>query len=146
MSTQRRENRWRRTSCTKHSEASGSFSPRPVARCACSNASGGTAPPGLLAWLATNSLQLDHRTTQLVRFVRIVHHDIRHSSRSSPPPGAGSRAATGTPATRRSSLPHIPFPPGFARLHPTLPQIPAGQCRWTERYDGKRDLHLQHAA
>ena len=23
---------------------------------------------------------------------------------------------------------------------------PTGKCRWTERYDGKRDLHFQHAA
>jgi hypothetical protein len=23
---------------------------------------------------------------------------------------------------------------------------PAGKCRWTERYDGKRDMHLKHAA
>jgi hypothetical protein len=27
-----------------------------------------------------------------------------------------------------------------------LAVIPAGKCRWTERYDGKRNLHLQHAA
>jgi hypothetical protein len=27
-----------------------------------------------------------------------------------------------------------------------LPQFPAGRRRRAERYDGKRDLHLQHAA
>ena len=27
-----------------------------------------------------------------------------------------------------------------------LAVIPAGECRWTERYDGKRDLYLQHPA
>jgi hypothetical protein len=126
--------------------ASGQASLAPAPRHGRAYANGGTAPPATPAWLATNSLQLDHRTIQLVRFVQLVRKDIRHGSRSSPPLGAGSRAATGTPATQRSSLLHIPFPPGFARLHPTLPRFPAGNCRWTERYDGKRDLHLQHAA
>ena len=40
----------------------------------------------------------------------------------------------------------IPSPAVFARVHPTLPHVPAAiGCR-TERYDGKRNLYLQHAA
>ena len=40
-----------------------------------------------------------------------------------------------------------PIPPAvFAQFHPTLPHVPAAfSCR-TERYDGKGNLYLQHAA
>lgn len=148
MSTQRREIRWQRTSCTVCAEisggpgdrswsqgwkASGHASPSPDARPGRADASGGTAP----AWLATNSLQSDYFIEQLVR------QDIR---RGLPPPGARSRAATGVPATRRSSLLPISIPPGFASFHPTSPQAPAGNRHWAERYDGQRDLYFQHAA
>jgi hypothetical protein len=27
-----------------------------------------------------------------------------------------------------------------------LPRVPAGRRRWAERYDGKGNLYLQHAA
>ena len=152
MSTQRRENRWQRTGCTACAEASGGpgdrfllqgwkalghASPSLGTRPDRTNASGGTAPPVALARLATNSLQSDHFIEQLVR------QDIR---RGLPPPGAGSRAVTSVPATRRSSLSPISIPPGFSSFHPASPQAPAGNPRWAERYDGKRDLHFQHAA
>jgi hypothetical protein len=39
-----------------------------------------------------------------------------------------------------------PLPFRFRASFSGLAVIPAGECRWTERYDGKRDLHLQHAA
>ena len=132
MSTQRRENRWRRTSCTKQTEASGSYSPRPVARCACSFVSGGTAPPETPAWfhpsdedlspgtpvrLATISLQSGFRIVKLVR------EEVRQLS---PPFGDGSGEAIGTPAIYRFPHPHIPSPSGHARLHLTLPRVPAG--------------------
>jgi hypothetical protein len=168
MSTQRRENRWRRTSCTD-SEAprwrflpdgvqragpSGAFVPGAARRCSCASASGGTAPPGILvdrlsdedlspgspAWLATNSLLSGHRIVQIVLLVR---QDHCHSSTLF---GAGLGAATGTPATHGASLRRILSPSGFARIHPTLPQFPAGRRRRAERYDGKRDLYFQHAA
>ena len=134
MSTQRRENRWRRTSCTEGVEKA---FPGSIARRGCTDVSGGTAPPGFSEWLATNSLQLGFRIVQLVL------QDLRHGS---PPFGAGSGAATGTPATHGIPLPHITFPSGSAPLHPTLPRVPAGRRRWAERYDGKRNLYLQHAA
>ena len=159
MRTQRRENRWqisRSTECVAHgggnslsgSGVSGQASPAPVALHARAGATVGTAPPlttgSLLAeWLATNSLQSDSR---MVKFVWLVQQNIRHSSRSSPPAGNGNRSVSGTPATHVALLPHLPFSSGIARLHPTLPLDPAGQCRWTERYDGKRDMHFQHAA
>jgi hypothetical protein len=62
--------------------------------------------------LATNSLQSDHRIGPLVR---------PENRRGLPPSGAGRRMATGRSATFRSSLPHIPSPPGPAGSHPALP-------------------------
>jgi hypothetical protein len=138
MSTQRRENRWQRTSCTESAEQSGHTSPGLSALFHCADATVGTAPPGSSAgfhpsdkslsqgapeWLATNSLQSDHRTIQLVRPVRFVNQTSR---RGSPPFRAGRRVATGTPANHASSLPRIPTPSGSDCLHPTLPQAPAG--------------------
>jgi hypothetical protein len=97
----------------------------------------GTAPPGVSAWLATNSVQSDHRIFKLVK------QNIR---RSSQPAGAGYRAAFAKLATHRSSFQRIPSPSGFDCLHPTLPHFPAGERRWMERYDGKGNLHLLYAA
>jgi hypothetical protein len=71
--------------------------------------------------LATNSLQLDYRTIQFVRFVRLAREGIRLGSHSSPSPIAGDLKNTGIPATPRSSFPHIPAPSGFSRLSPALP-------------------------
>jgi hypothetical protein len=176
MSTQRRASRWQRRSCTERAGTFRTTGDRswsrgwtvtrqirlaPGARHDRADANDRTAPPakqvryrsdnvhqssGAPEWLATNSLQSDYRTKQLVRSVRIVHKDIRPSSSSSPPPGAGRRTNFGTPATQRSSFPHIPFPSGFARLLPTLPQFPAGSSRRAERYDGKGNLYFKHAA
>ena len=129
MSTQRRDSRWRRTSCTGRTEESGEAIPGFIARQYCKDASGGTAPPGFPEWLATNSLQMGYRSVQLVQFVllvwlvRFVQIEPRHGS---PPFGAESGAGTGTPAIYGSSLPHIPSPSGLARFHPTLPRVPAG--------------------
>ncbi len=151
MSTQRRENRWQRTSCTERARASGTL-PTWIAPQGRAFATDGTAPPrtaacfhpsdkspspGAPEWLATNSLQSDHLTVQLA---------VQDYRRGSPPSGAGRHAESGRPAAFRSSLPHLPAPPVFEPLHLLLPQFPADKCRWTERYDGKRDLHLQHAA
>jgi hypothetical protein len=47
---------------------------------------------------------------------------------------------------RRTGYPPTHFPAVFALLHSTLPQGPAAFCCRTERYDGKRNLHFQHAA
>ena len=152
MSTQRREDRWQRTSCTASAGASrahgGVFSPlrrrapgqaipSPFALYGCANASVGTAPPGFSARTATISLQSGYRIVQLV---------LQYLRRGTPPLGAGSGAETGTPANHGSSLPHIPDPSGLAPLHRTLPQVPAGRRHRAERYDGKGNLYLQHAA
>jgi hypothetical protein len=152
MSTQRRENRWRRTDCTRRIGLSEKFFWSFKAKRGCVNASGGTAPPGIPAcfhprdenpspgapeWLATNSLQLGYRIVQLVL------QDLRHGS---PPFGTGPGGEAGTPATHGASLPHISSPSCLTRIHPTLPQVPAGKCRWAERYDGKGNMHFQHAA
>jgi hypothetical protein len=93
---------------------------------ACAIARVGTAPLEKVnlffpARLATNSLQLDYRNLQFVRFVRLAREGIRHGSHSSPSPIIGGLKNTGIPATPRSSFPHIPAPPGFALLSPALP-------------------------
>jgi len=166
MSTQRRENRWQHRSCTQRAGASEHGNSAPIARHGRAHAKVGTAPPAKSAWLATNSLQSDHRTIQIVQLVRIVQfvqlvrflshlavqsavrerHEKRHNARSSTPSGASVSAATGTLTTPGSSHSFIPSPSGLVRLHPTLPRFPAGKRRWTERYDGKGNLHLLHAA
>jgi len=140
MSTQRRENRWRPTGCMDRVRAFGHFCLALLTRYCHALASVVTAPPVIPAWLATKSLQSDHRINQLLRLV------LRNIPHSLSPPGAGSRVAAATAASFRSSFPHIPTPSGLAHLHPSLPRVPAAiSCR-TERYDGKRDLYLQHAA
>jgi hypothetical protein len=74
------------------------------------------------------------------------------------PPQARSDSTSGTlpwvyppQGSRRisvigSSYPPIFSPSGLTRLHLTLPQVPAAKNCRTERYDGKGNLHLQHAA
>jgi hypothetical protein len=47
---------------------------------------------------------------------------------------------------RLIGYPPIPSPAVFARVHPTLPHVPAALGCRTERYDGKGNLYLQHAA
>ena len=145
MSTQRREDSRQQRSCTDVAKGMNQIWFVFIAWFARAIARVGTAPPQAVdrppaKWLATNSLPLGHRTSKLVR------QDFRRTPPSSPPTWAARNATTGTPATRRSSLPLTPAPPELERLHPSLPHIPAGKCLWTERYDGKRDLHFQHAA
>jgi len=141
MSTQRRANRMRTTGCMDGAESVELLSSVFSAQFDHAHARGGTAPVGFFPnWLATNSLQSDYRNTQLVR---LVSFDIR---RGSPPPGAGCQAAAVTLKSFGSSTSHIPSLSGLARLRHSLPQVPAAKGSWTERYDGKRDLHLQHAA
>jgi hypothetical protein len=150
MSTQRRENRStpatgacrrgpryrsRPTGCMERAEDFGKKSQTPNSRLNHASTSGGMA----LAKLATNSLLSDYRNTPLVRLVPM---DIR---RGSPPPGADRRAQKPI-RVRLTGLPAIPSPSGLARLRPSLPRVPAASSCRTERYDGKRDLYLQHAA
>jgi hypothetical protein len=159
MSTQRREDgppsatktsrwrsrdRWQRQTCTDHANGCGQIWLIFLAWLARAAATVGTAPlqetlgfPA--AWTATNSLQSDHST------IKVVCQDVRLTSRSSPPSRAGHGAAPGMSATRRS-FPLIPFPAVLVEFHPFLPHDPAGKCRWTERYDGKRDLYFLNAA
>ena len=151
MSTQRRENRWQRTNCTKRAGALGQKKSAPIAKKARAYATVGTAPPhtaasfhpsdknlspGAPERLATNSLQSDCRTKQLVG----------QDYHGSPPSLAGNRTVTGTPATCRSPLrSFLLLPPSSPSIQPRRISQQA-QCRWMERYDGKRNLHLQHAA
>ena len=138
MSTQRRENRLRR-SCTECAKGLGHVWLIFLAWFARAAATVGTAPPLAVqlqaAWLATKSLQSDRLFAQLASF---VEQDIR---RGSPPIGTANPLAD-----FRSSFPLAPIPSVLATTHPSLPNHPAGKCRWTERYDGKRDLYFQYAA
>ncbi len=88
--------------------------------------------------MATNSLPSDYCFETFA--------GLGSLSGSPPRVGAGDRRLSIPQATRRSSPLHIPIIPVRARLHPTLPQAPAGKVRWAERHDGKRDLYFQHAA
>lgn len=89
-------------------------------------------------WVAANSPRSDRRNLQSIRLVVLL---VRHGS----PPLR--QAAKRRPVLKRSSGDSLNSSPAvLARLHPSLPRVPAAlHCR-TERYDGKRDLHFQHAA
>jgi hypothetical protein len=159
MSTQRREvgcpkamnnyrqgsrDRWQQTTCTDRVDGLGRIWLLFMAWFVRAIATVGTAPPQEAsslptAWTATDSLQSDHTS-------KFVRQDLRRTSRSSPPLGAGRYAITGIPVTRRSSLRLTPPPSELLSILPPSPYHPAGQCRWTERYDGKRDLHFLNAA
>ncbi len=161
MSTQKRENRWQRITCTERAGAWVRLNPAPaLARFACAFAIGKTAPLlsllGLAwAWLrcsdiypslgepnrlATEFLRSDHLNRQVVQPVLEAHR------RGSPPYAAGRHAGFGTAKSVRFSLPLLPSPSGFAPLPFCLPQAPAGYRRRAERYDGKRDMYFLHAA
>ena len=89
-------------------------------------------------WVATNSLLSDHCFETFA--------ELGSLSSSPPRSGAGGQRLSLPQATHRLSLPHIPILPVRTHLHPTLPHAPAGEIRWAERHDGKRDLYFQHAA
>jgi hypothetical protein len=79
-----------------------------------------------------------------------LHQDIRSQQpvrsfcAGSPP--VRQAAAHGPFFDRIIGYPPIPSPAVFARVHPTLPHVPAAfSCR-TERYDGKGNLYFKHAA
>ena len=86
----------------------------------------------LSAMAAPSTLRQDTRNQQPVRFL----------CPGSPP----TRQAAALRPFIDTGYPPIPFPAVFARVHPTLPHVPvAPGCR-TERYDGKGNLYLKHAA
>jgi hypothetical protein len=92
-----------------------------------------TAPPAIPARTATNSLRLDDCDQQPAR-----------PCLGSPP---SNDATERWPRPQRSlTCGPIHFPAVSSRFHRALPWAPAAKCRRTERYDGKRDLHFQHAA
>lgn len=143
MSTQRRVYRLQCRSCTNRAEEreahrDGISSPAgnmqglsffaPFARVVDAHAGGETASPvrsaTYRAKVATNSLQKDHRSIRLVR-------------QGQPPQGSTAYRHPLSPSSILS---------GSARVHPTLPQDPAGNRRRAERHDGKRNLHFKHAA
>jgi len=153
-------NRWQRRSRTDHANELSQIWLGFVAWFARAMASVGTAPPQEAKWLlavcfgpsdkdlspgtpeqpATNSLQSDHSTTKLVR------QDLRRKARSAPPVWGGRRVPIGMAATRRSSVPLTPSTAPLVSICLSWPNHPAGECRWTERYDGQRDLHFLNAA
>jgi len=152
MSTQRREDRWQRSSSMDYARPLEGRSPTPGRAYMLAGVSGGTAPLPQANRLATISLRMDHlsvqfvwlvQVVQLVCLARFIQQDIGCGS---PPYEAVSRTATGTPATFRSFPLRISLPSGSAHFHPALPQVPARTRRRAERYDGKRNLHIKHTA
>ncbi len=145
MSTQRRVSRWHRLICMERTGEGWPSGSLQVVRHVYASASEGTAPLMSIvwsawAWLATKFLPSDRPLRQLVPPVRKVPRPGILPSRAS------RRVAFGKPVSPRSSLPHIPLPSGTAYLYRPLPQAPDGNHRRAERYDGKRDMHFQHAA
>ena len=90
-----------------------------------------TAPPEVPARAATKSLPEDHGNEGPARLCP-----------GSPPVG---EATARQPISQRSRTP-VHFPAENSRFHRSLPWVPAAAWHRTERYDGKRDLHFQHAA
>jgi hypothetical protein len=127
---------WRRLSDTACAENREQLEVARTAPNSSSPAEALTAPH----WEATNSLQLDSFTSG---YFELFAQEIR---RGSPPVWETSRTVASLTASRRSSLPLIPRPSVLEPLHPALPQFPAANRGRTERYDGKRNLHFQHAA
>jgi hypothetical protein len=102
-----------------------------------------TAPPESPVCAATSSLQTDLSAR------RAGWHDAGWLDQVHIP--------LGSPPLKRTTLGMLPlwgspgsvaihFPAVNSRLHRALPLAPAAECCRTERYDGKRDLHFQHAA
>jgi len=136
MSTQRRESHRRPVRCMDCAGTPGEFVPASFARQFHAHAGGQTARPTCSAQLATNSLQSDRRTRPLLRLVPVDYRS-----------GFPRLPVAVSAAFSRSSLPPIiPSPPGLAHFHPALPWLPVVLSHRTERYDGKRDMHFQHAA
>jgi hypothetical protein len=127
---------WRRLNDTACAENREQLEVARTALQSSSSAKHRTAPH----WEATNSLQLD---SCISRHFELVAQEIR---RGLPPVWEAGHTVTSLTGNRRSSLPLYPHPPVLENFHPTLPQFPAAYRSRTERYDGKRDLHFQHAA
>jgi len=88
---------------------------------------------------ATNSLLSDHDIEILA--------SQSNGSGSAPPGRVRAGSPTGLRVSHRLSLRYDPnLLPVRAHLLVTLPIAPAGEVRWAERHDGKRDLYFQHAA
>jgi hypothetical protein len=158
MSTQRRASRLQRMNSTEREAIMERTGSAFRTRFESATANGVTAPLTSIIWLAwgwllrsgavasrgaqervaTNSLLSDHRFKTFARL----------DSRCGSPPSiaAGHSRVEATPAKHWSSTPRIPKLPFRTRLHQSLPHAPAGESRWAERYDGKGNLHIQHAA
>jgi len=138
MKTQRLQDCLRLARCKDCVGNSGIQFPSSPARELPAIAAGQTAPPvHRSASAATKSLLSDHPRQS---FVRLVSFQLRFGS---PPKQASERRLI------RSFFPGVPHMPSFAGSalsHLTLPCVPAALSRRTERYDGKRNLHFQHAA
>jgi len=155
MSTQRRAARWQRTHRTESGDPAGQRVARGVERMTGtqrnpvsslpspprSRATGGTAPPVDSAWLATNSLFMDSLT-------------LRRSGKTGGRGECGSARANahkrfhaaGITAPRMRSPELILIPSGSESSPKPVPLVLTTFPSQAERYDGKRDLHLQHAA
>jgi len=86
------------------------------------------------AMAAPSTLQQDIRKQQPVRSLCPGSPPLRQA------------AAHGPFFDRLIGYPPLPSPAVLARVHPTLPHVPAASGCRTERYDGKGNLYLQHAA
>jgi hypothetical protein len=96
-----------------------------------------TVQPQLSLRVATNALYIKDNNQQAARL------DVVRLRLGSPPEWPNPFG----PQFRSSpDFSAIHFPAMNAHIHRALPWAPAAKRRRTERYDGKRDLHFQHAA
>ena len=150
MSTQRREGRWtpatgigcqglrhgsRIARCLDRAKDEGVEFPNPPARNLLANTAGRTAP---LESLMNGSQAGGHKISANESKPPI---GLRFGS---PPVGRAS-SARGFAVPPKSFIFH-PSPAESVQFHPALPRVPALLSCRTERYDGKGNLHLQHAA
>jgi hypothetical protein len=134
MSTQRGEDHLRLAHCKNRLEISGGSFPASLSRRRLAIAAGRTAPPGTPGRAATNSLISDHCNQQPVRLLQPGR------------PPIGQAAALSPTRQLQFGSPPIPSYAIEARVHRTSPWVRSAlRCR-TERYDGKGNLHFQHAA
>jgi hypothetical protein len=104
------------------------------------NAKRPTAQPESPALVAKKSLQMDLRRQETAKHVQLSL-SIRLGS-----PHMNLAALHGPSYERSQGSPPVHLPACGSRFHRSRPWAPAALRRWTERYDGKRDLHFKHAA
>ena len=140
MSTERRDSR------SAPATATGRQSVRIGSRPAhCSDRAFPSEPPDIHWIFPVSASERERPRARTAQLDDYLHQQAgQRLCHGSPPfgPAAGHRSlfdrSIGNPLRTLSAV--------FAPIHPSLPQDPAAMRRRTERYDGKGNMYLQHAA